>query len=173
MKYIILVLFLWGSQAQAQTSTATVEVTANVLPNASTKVPTLQTLYDVNFVVYDENQTQILVDPIRNTVGTEEGAGAILILGTPDTEFRLRYTRFVELENLNNPANKLTVEYLISHNSEDSQDKSTYVLQNDLELKINKRGEYYLWVGGRINITNLKDGEYVGGLEVEILYDGN
>ena len=160
-------------QAQTQNATVVIEVTANVLPNASTKIPMIHTLYDVNFTVYDENQNQVNVDPIRNTVGTEDGAGAILIVGIPDTKFRLKYTKFVEMENTNDPTNKITVEYILSHNSEDDQASSKYVLELDTELKLNKMGEYFIWVGGRIDITNLKDGDYVGGLEIEILYDSN
>lgn len=176
MKYFFIVLLVSLPvllQAQTQNATVVVEVTANVLPNASTKAPIIQTLYDVNFVVYDENQTQVNVDPIRNTVGAEDGAGSILIVGVPETKFRLKFTKFVEMENVDDPSNKITVEYILSHNSVDDQARSTYILADYTELRLNKNGEYFIWVGGRIDITNLKDGDYVGGLEIEILYDTN
>jgi opacity protein-like surface antigen len=171
---LILLALPFGLSAQIpNTSTVVVEVTANVLVSATTKMPTIQTLYDINFVVYDEYQTQIVVDPIRNTVSTEDGAGAILITGTPNTEFTLRYTRFVEMKNEDYPTSTLTVEYILSHHPTDNQSSSTYINQLDTKFKLNGSGEYYIWVGGRVSITDIKDGQYLGGLEIEVSYDQN
>lgn len=173
--FTLILLFLpYVLSAQTvSTSTAVVEVTANVLVSATTKMPTIQTLYDVNFVVYDEEQTQIVVDPIRNGVGTEDGAGAILITGTPNTEFTLRYSRFVEMKNEDHPTSTVTVEYILSHHPTDNQSSSTYINQLDTKFKLNGVGEYYIWVGGRVSIANIKDGQYLGGLEIEVAYEQN
>lgn len=162
-----------GLIAQKPESSVVVDVTAFVLPSASTKIPSMQTIYDVEFVLYDEEQTEIVVDPIRNTAGSEGGAGMILILGTPDTEFTLQYSRFVEMKNEEDPTNFITMEYILSHSPTSNQSASVPISQLDTRFKLNSVGEYYIWVGGRVSIANIKDGQYVGGLEVEVTYNQN
>jgi hypothetical protein len=170
---LFLLTIPFGLIAQKPQSSVVVDVTAFVLPSASTKIPMIQTVYDVDFVVYDEEQIQIVVDPIRNTAGSEGGAGMILILGTPNTEFTLQYSKFVDMKNEEDPTNFVTMEYILSHSPTNNQSTSTPISQLDTRFKLNSVGEYYIWVGGRVSIVNIKDGQYFGGLEVEVTYDQN
>lgn len=173
MRTLILLLLLgmpFAAHAQLDgPNTAEIAVTGKVIPARSTQQLTFETLSDVNFIQLNEDDTEISVDPIRDASAGDSGPGHIVAKGQPGALFRLTFTRTVVLRNTTDNTT-VTVQYLMSAHPTDEQRNSTYVLESSPQFRLNEQGEYHFWLGGRLSLQGVTDGEYEGEFTMDVEY---
>jgi hypothetical protein len=148
---------------------AEIAVTGKVIPARSTQQLSFETLSDVNFIQLNEDDTEISVDPIRDASAGDSGPGHIVAKGQPGALFRLTYSRTVVLRNTTDNTT-VTVEYLMSAYPTDEQRNSTYVLETSPQFRLNEQGEYHFWLGGRLSLQGVTDGDYEGEFTMDVEY---
>jgi hypothetical protein len=173
MRTFILLLLLgmpFVSYAQLDgPGSAEIAITGKVIPARSTQQLTFETLSDVHFIQVNEDDTEISVDPIRDASTGDSGPGHIVAKGQPGATFRLNFSRQVTMRNATDNST-VTVQYLMSHSPTDEQRNSTYVLESSPQFRLNAQGEYHFWLGGRLSLQGVTDGEYEGEFTMEVEY---
>lgn len=143
----------------AQEQRVSINISATV---ASTiEVLTIQTL-DIQNANRQNNIIQI------NPIGSSN-AGNMIARGNPGSEFRLNYLEVRELTN-NNGTGIIFFEYQIAGNTIDEQNTAELLDQESRELQFNDDGEFYFWVGGRVDLSSAEPGSYEGDFTIEIEY---
>ncbi|MDZ7771879.1 MAG: hypothetical protein U5K31_03950 [Balneolaceae bacterium] len=161
--FLLLAGFSYTTHAQdniPRSSSASAEVSANILEINITLV----TLRDIQFDRVQPSQGIISVNPVSNS-----NAGLMMADGSPNTPISVRFQRQVTLVHQTG-VNTLQFEYQLSGYSERNQSASELVAGNSQNFRLNEDGEFYIWVGGRVDITNAVSGNYEGDLTVEVEY---
>ena len=96
-------------------------------------------------------------------------AGKMVARGNPNAEFRLNYLRERELTNTEGTG-VLIFNYEVSGSDVDEQDSSEMMDQEVRQLEFNGDGEFYLWIGGLVDLSNAEPGSYEGEFTIEIEY---
>lgn len=109
-------------------------------------------------------QQEIYISPTSSA-----DAGYMIAVGTPDTEFQLTYFKDRELTRLGGDGS-LRFSYEISGNEEEEQLNSELLDNENRNIRFNSEGFFYLWVGGKVDLSNAKPGAYVGDFTIEIDY---
>lgn len=118
----------------------------------------------MTFPSLQPGQREIYVNPVNSL-----NAGYMIAVGTPDAEFRLNYLPKRELTQING-TETLTFTYEISGNTEENQATSELLELDNRNIRFNSEGQYYIWLGGRVNIENAAPGNYEGDFTIEIDY---
>ena len=180
----LLLLFLLPDLARAQqtggtgntgtgdrfTMEASIRISGNVVTRTGGENILFDTIYDVNFEQTRPEQTLLTVDPITDFAAADAGAGYVVAKGAPNAEFKLTFSRQVVLRHVTDRTNTLVVNYLLSANSIPEQENSAYVLEASPVFRLNPDGEFHLWVGGQVDISNALRGEYEGEFTLEVEY---
>lgn len=143
-----------------QTESVNITVSANVI--GSTEVLTIQSV-DFNNIERDNNI--IMINPVNSA-----RAGKMVVRGAANTTFRMEYLRERELYNTEGTG-MILFNYLVSGNSVDEQETSELFDQDDRDLRFNQDGEYFIWVGGSVNLDDIEPGSYQGEFNLEIEYN--
>lgn len=136
-----------------------INITANV--ESTIELITIQTL---DFQNSDRQDNTIQINPV-----TSPRAGIMVARGNSQSEFRLNYLRTRELTNTEGTG-VLFFEYSVAGNTIDEQNTAEVLDQEVRELQFNDDGEFYIWVGGRVDLTNASPGTYEGDFTIEIEY---
>jgi hypothetical protein len=64
----------------------------------------------------------------------------------------------------------LSCKYLLSGFRSDNQGASQLLDQVERIVQFNEKGEYYLWLGGRVDLNNARPGNYDGEFTIQIEY---
>lgn len=118
----------------------------------------------MTFPSLQPGQREIYVNPVNSL-----NAGYMIAVGTPDAEFRLNYLPKRELTQING-TETLTFTYEISGNTEENQATSELLELDNRNIRFNSEGQFYKWLGGRVNIENAAPGNYEGDFTIEIDY---
>jgi hypothetical protein len=137
-----------------------ISVSTDILGTA--EVFTIQT---VDFEGIERDDSIITIDPV-----TSERAGKMIVRGAPNQEFRLNYLQQRELTNTDGPG-IINFTYLVSGNSIDEQNTSELFDQDDRDLSFNTDGEFYIWVGGSVDLSEVEPGNYQGEFNLEIEFN--
>ena len=137
----------------------TINVSATV--NGSIELITIQTM---DFQQVDRQNNIVEVDPIQS-----ERAGKLVARGAPGTEFRLNYLPEREITNTTG-VGLLMFYYNVAGNGIDEQETSELLGQEAREMRFNSDGEFYIWVGGRVDLNDAEPGSYEGEFTIEIEY---
>lgn len=157
---LILVLNSYSSFAQeAQPRSVSIAVTAQV--SSATELFTIQT---VDFRYEDVELNVLSIEPTTNP-----SAGKMVARGMPDTGMRINFLQNRELINVNTN-HVLFFEYYVSGNSVDVQETSELINPDNRDLTFNDEGEFYIWVGGRVDLSTAQPGSYEGEFSIEIEY---
>lgn len=143
----------------AQTENVSVSVSATV--QGEIQVITINTM---DFQNIGGESSILNISPIQS-----ERAGKMVASGNPNAEFRLNYLRERELTNTEGTG-MLFFNYEVSGSDVDEQDSSEMLDQEVRQLEFNSEGEFYLWIGGRIDLSNAAPGTYEGEFTIEIEY---
>jgi len=154
-----LIAFCSFAQELNEASTVSINITANV--ESTIELVTIQTL---DFQNSDRRDNIVQINPI-----TSSRAGNMVARGAPGSEFRLNYLETRELTNLEGTG-ILFFEYRVTGNDIDEQNTAEPLDQESRELQFNDDGEFYIWVGGRVDLTNAEPGTYEGDFTIEIEY---
>ncbi len=111
-----------------------------------------------------EGQNAIYVSPI-----TGVNAGLMLLKGNPNAGVNIHYQP-EEFIYSKSDDDYLTIKYVMSGYEERIQKASTLLETADVFVKLSDVGEYYLWVGGLIDISNATGGRFSGEFVFEISY---
>ncbi|MDX1618953.1 MAG: DUF4402 domain-containing protein [Balneolaceae bacterium] len=136
-----------------------IRVTAEVF-----KTIELTTIRNIQFGEVQTGQEQIIISPILDS-----NAGKMVASGIPESRIRVSYLEEWELTNDSND-HTLTFYYDLAGNMVDNQNTAELLQTDNRGLQLNKDGEYYFWVGGRVDISNAQPGNYEGEFTIEIEY---
>ena len=100
---------------------------------------------------------------------TDEKAGKVLVKGKINAQVRLTYVRDMFLTNSSGDGS-IIFKYVLSGFSSDNQHASQLLEQVERVVQFNEKGEYYLWLGGQVNLSDSKPGSYEGEFTIEIEY---
>jgi hypothetical protein len=100
---------------------------------------------------------------------TDEKAGKMLVTGKPNTSIRLSYLDEMALVNTAGEGT-LVCKYVLSGHRTDNQRASQLLDQVERVVQFNEKGEYYLWLGGKVNLSNARPGSYDGEFTIQIEY---
>lgn len=148
---------------------SSIRVTGSVVAALGGRSILIETIYNPSFQTENIDDNQIIVDPISDEAGSAGGAGLMVAKGEPRSEFQVVMPDEITLINSEtNCAVKVNVD--ISHNVQMEQSSSDYVRNSITSFTLNETGEYYFWLGGSIDITNLEEGPYKGNFLLEVEY---
>lgn len=100
---------------------------------------------------------------------TSDKAGKMLIKGKSNSSIRLSYLNQLALLNSTGDGS-IIFNYVVTGNKTDNQNASQLLDQIERVVQFNEKGEYYLWLGGTVNLINAKPGSYDGEFTIEIEY---
>lgn len=100
---------------------------------------------------------------------TDMNAGELLVKGQANAQMRITAPNQSVLVNTNGQGT-LIFYYDISGFWSDNKQASEILNAPDRILQFNEEGRYYLWVGGRVDISTARPGNYDGEFILEIEY---
>ncbi len=138
---------------------ATITATARVEGNLD-----LIVLKDLEFEVGSLAPSQLMLEPQTNP-----SCGEIKIVGTPNALIHLSY----ETQSILRHENSQSILYFtnnLSGNASELQRESV-LIRHENQVRLNDRGVYYLWVGGRLTgVENVVPGQYVMDFTLQLDY---
>ncbi len=149
----------YAQEEQNRPQSVSVSITATV--TNSIELTTIQTLELQNA---DIQNNIIDINPILSS-----NAGNMIARGNPGSKFSLDYLEVRELTNTRGTG-VLFFEYRIAGNYIYEQNTAEILDPESRELQFNEDGEFYIWIGGRIDVTNAEPGNYEGDFSIEIEY---
>jgi hypothetical protein len=163
-KHIFVICVVTGSVVHAQSSSAqhavaTITASATVVGNLD-----LIVMRDLEFEIASLSPTELIVDPQKN-----QHAGEIKIIGSRNSLVRLTFETQSVLRHESGQSLLYFTNNLSGSGSE-VQRESILLTQNN-QIRLNDRGMYYVWVGGRLSgLENVMPGNYDMELTVELEY---
>lgn len=158
----VLICVLYSQPADAQVNEPqTVSISVSAQVSSATELFTIQT---VDFRYEDVELNILSIDPISNP-----SAGKMVARGMPDTGMRISFLQSRELVNVTTN-HVLFFEYFVAGNEQDEQQTSELINPDNRDLVFNEDGEFYIWVGGRVDLSTAQPGSYEGEFNIEIEY---
>lgn len=147
------------AQSDAGNSVA-IDVSASVV-KATVDLVTIQ---EIQFQNVQPSQGEIHVNPLENA-----NAGLLRAEGSPNAPVRIRFQPELELNRLEG-TESLSFFYEVAGSPQDEQDTAELLEEDNRDLELNNQGNFYIWVGGRVNIENAVNGQYEGEFTLEVEY---
>lgn len=122
------------------------------------------TIQSMDFENIEREESVIRVDPIFS-----ERAGKMIARGDPNANFRIDYIRQRELANLEGEG-LLYFNYEVAGSRIDDQETAELFNQDIRDLQFNDDGEFYIWIGGSVDLGEVNPGSYQGEFTIEIEY---
>lgn len=138
----------------------TISVSATVMGGTVEMI----TIQSMDFENIEREESVIRVDPI-----TSERAGKMIARGDPNANFRIDYIRQRELANLEGEG-LLYFNYEVAGSRIDDQETAELFNQDIRDLQFNDEGEFYIWIGGSVDLGEVNPGSYQGEFTIEIEY---
>lgn len=163
---LLALLLTWGSTAAAQNANAPFSASSSV--TASVEVIHLElemlTIRNVRLDKVQPSEGVIYVNPITNS-----GAGLMKAEGSPEAPIRITFQRQMNLVH-ETGASSLTFFYEIAGNTRENQSSAELITNSSRGFELNEDGEFFIWIGGRVDITTAISGNYEGEFTVEVEY---
>ncbi|WP_147303662.1 hypothetical protein [Rhodohalobacter sp. SW132] len=147
------------SAQSGQTKSISIHISANF--QNSIELLTIQTL---DFHGLDRQNPVLRISPISSG-----RAGKMIASGLPGSEFRLNYIRDFTIRNPDGPGS-IAFRYRIAGNHLNDQNSAEPLEQTTRELQFNEDGEFFIWIGGDVDLSNAAPGIYDGEFTIEIEY---
>ncbi len=146
------------SQSLQETS---ISVTATVEATAIEVI----TVREMNLLGVERVENQVTINPINS-----ERSALMMAEGAPGASFRLTFEPSREMVNLDG-AGLIFVDYAVSGYTQDEQQSSELFAEETQELEFSEDGEYYVWIGGTIDLSEATPGRYEGEFTLEVEYN--
>jgi hypothetical protein len=167
LKTTILGVLLMGIMAEVLSaqvgrrgeSVISVSVSATI-----TESVTMETIANINFGRVSPGMTEIYINP-----RTDNGAGVMRISGSPNMIIRVSFLEQRELSRIGG-GEPLFFTYEVSGAAIEDQFLSELMTRENRQISLNATGEFYFWIGGRLDLTNISFGQYEGEFSMEIDY---
>lgn len=164
-KVIIFTLLIFALNSYSIVAQEIEPRTVSIAVSAQVITPTeLITLQGVDFRYEDVESNVLTINPLNNP-----SAGKLVARGTPESGMRINFLQNRELVNVNTN-HILFFEYFVAGSDQDEQDRSELINPDDRDYTFNENGEFYIWVGGRVDLTMAQPGSYEGEFNIEIEY---
>ena len=154
----MLALFSKDSYGQ-NSSSFDIRVTANVV-----KTIEITTIRNMDFGQIQPGQQQLYISAVR-----DPEAGKLMASGNPNASIRLTFNRTWQLTS-DRGGEPLVFTYEVAGNTEDQQSTAELLQTDNRGLQFNNDGEYFIWIGGQVEVQNAQPGNYLGEFTVEIEY---
>lgn len=154
-----------SSYAQEEGKVASsVSITASARVIGDIELITISDMGLLEAIMLQEGN-EILINPVF-----DPEAGIMKARGTPNAPIRVSYLSEREVTRMEGPGN-LMFYYLVSGYAGDNQ-RASELLDPviERELRFNKDGEFFFWIGGRVSLDNALPGTYQGAFTIEIEY---
>ncbi len=166
---ILLLLLVFHRFVNAQTiqenpGRASVNITATA--RVMSRDIELITISDMG--ILDASRLQDDLEVYINPIFDAE-AGIMRASGAANAEIRVSYLAEMEVSRREGPGSLFFV-YEVSGFPGDNQRESELLTETERELRFNEDGEFYFWIGGRVNLSNAQPGNYDGEFTIEIEY---
>ncbi len=161
---LLLFLFFLSFSVAAQSGVGTSkEISLRISAEVSSRVEVM-TIQNIQFDQTRPSQNYIEISPVNHT-----NAGYMKASGKPNAQVRISYIQKNTVYKANGTG-ALTFNYLIAVNDNIEQATSELILDNDNNFTLNNDGELFIWIGGRVDLSNAGPGRYVGNFMLEIEY---
>lgn len=154
----MLLIFQPGIHAQPSIS---IQASATVIETREIEVVTIKDM--IVDEAFAENGI-LNISPV-----TDLNAGVLLVKGRANAQMRITYTAQSALIN-NTGQGNLVFDYILSGFPSDNKQASEILDAQNHVPQFNEKGEYYLWVGGRVDLNNARPGNYDGDFTLQIEY---
>ena len=145
--------------ASGQAEEISVQVSARVISSVE-----LLTLKSIQLSGADAIDNVVRIDPV-----TSPNAGKMVAFGTPNSDIRISYQQTLELTHTQG-AETLTFTYQVAGNRQEDQGTAERLDIDNRDFSFNEKGEFFLWIGGTVNISTATPGNYQGEFTLEIDY---
>lgn len=160
LMFLPLVL-LTGSGYSQDGSSVSIKAMATVIDHAAIEMVTLSDL------VIDE--AEAVDGVVYISARSNPQAGNMLVKGRPDAQVRVSYMSEVLLKNLSG-AGSLKMQYEVFGFPADNQQASERIDNAERPMRFNGQGQFYLWLGGRVDMNQAQPGQYTGEFTIEFEY---
>lgn len=148
-----------GNSQDRSQSIISVSVSASIQTSIQ-----VETLSNINFGRVSPGMTEIYINPRQDA-----GAGIMRITGQPNTLVRVSFLERRELIRIGGGQN-LFFNFEVSAASEDDQFISEPLTMENRQIALSENGDYYFWIGGRMDLQGISFGQYEGEFTLEIDY---
>ena len=126
----------------------------------------LETISDMGIIDAQRLQQDniIYINPVF-----DPEAGIMRARGNPGALIRVSYLEEMEVTRREGPGSLFFV-YEVSGYAGDNQRESELLDQIERELRFNDEGEFFFFIGGRVDLTEALPGNYDGEFTIEIEY---
>lgn len=161
---VIFVMFMFipsTFKIYAQTTSISIKASAQVYDYSEIEL--------INMADIQIDVSSAVNDIISIPAMTDGRAGMKMVKGRPKANARLSFNRELVLTNQYG-SGKIFFYFEIIGNPENNQSAGKPLTISDQNIQINSKGYYYLWIGGRIDISKAHPGNYSGEFTFEIEY---
>ncbi len=166
--YFIFYLLYAGELSAQDTVSATINTSVIVSASATVIGPEidLETISDIQIDGARRLQegNEVYINPVF-----DPEAGIMRASGQPGAEVRLSYLSEMIVTRQEGDGT-LLFRYEISGYPGDNQNESELLDTIERVVRFNEDGEFYLWVGGRVDLSDASPGTYEGDFTLEIEY---
>ena len=156
---VLAALRFFPDRAAAQERSSNVSVNAHVQSTIE-----LITINDIRFGSVQPGQHEVIIEPNRDS-----NAGSMIARGKPNAEISIHYVEeHILIREEGSEA--LTFYYQVAGHHENNQSAAEILDGYNRDMTFNADGEFFFWIGGRVNIQNAVQGQYVGEFTIEIEY---
>jgi len=158
---LLFALLLRNTACAQSTSNIVISVSATLISDTPIVLTTLNNMTVSGAA--SENQ-ELYISPI-----TSPNAGLLLAKGRPGSQARMTYV-VSEVLNESKGAGSISIQYEMSGNNQRIQRSSILIDTGEALLDFDSEGQYFLWVGGHINLSKAVTGKYNGQFTIQIEY---
>lgn len=158
---VLVTICLLTTSATAQNSDS--EISINVSAELITSIEMI-TVQSMKLSEAEAVNSIIRINPQNSAF-----AGKIIAIGQPNAEIRVSFLEKRELTH-NQSSSNLLFNYEVAGNSQDNQSSAEILERENRELKLNSEGEFFLWIGGSVDISTASPGNYQGDFTLEVDY---
>ncbi len=158
--FILLAFPFLTMTAQNRTSVS-IKAQATVVDNSNIELLTIKNM--------DIDARQAVDGKIYVSAQRDASAAQMLIKGKANAKFRVTFSPVVEITNTTGTGT-LSLHYEVYGYRADNQGASEPIDAAERTLQISNDSKYYFWIGGHIDITNARPGNYDGEFTIEIEY---
>lgn len=163
---LLVILLVWCNRSSAQDNNTPFSSSSSV--SAGVEVIHLElellTLRGVRLDKVQPSEGEVYVNPVTNS-----GAGLMKAEGSPEAPIRITFQQQMNLVH-ETGTSTLTFFYEVAGNTRENQSSAELITNSSRGFELNEDGEFYIWIGGRVDITTAISGNYEGEFTVEVEY---
>ncbi len=163
---LVLMMLPFTPEAQNQTNGNGTSISISASATVIGADIELETISDMGII--DAQRTQEGTDIYINPVFDSQ-AGIMRARGNPDAQVRVSFLKEMEVSRREGPG-VILFTYEISGYPGDNQRESQLLTLIEHELNFSENGEFYFYIGGRVDLSEALPGNYDGEFTLEIEY---